>query len=123
MFENSKVIWAINFVTTDLETKGIVSKEQRILMMRIAKNDANLDYGVNALRSKVARDKYSAAAAIFARLSVRYYEEPLGDGITWKDWEFACQNALLASGASPSEAEENSKILIEMNKRIEGGNE
>lgn len=88
MFEGIRATFAKNRVLMELAHEGLIDKRLEPLMRSIAGNDANLSYAVELLRQNAVKCKYTAAAAVFARLSVLYERNPI-NGISAYDWEWA----------------------------------
>ena len=118
MFEAFKVVQAKNRVIIDLVGNGFLDKRSGDLMREIAGNDANRQYATVALKQRLVKCKYTAAAAVFARLAVYYAKEPSGE-LTDGQWRLACARALGLAGASPEQTEVAMRELISMNERVE----
>lgn len=93
MFENLRYAWAVHWTLTDLLSRNAASKEQVLLMDRIAKNQMNKEYGTTALRYKMVPDKYAAAAAVFGRLAALYHVAER-NGLNGIIFEEACEAGL-----------------------------
>ncbi len=118
MFDSYKVVFAKNRVMIELIGMGLLTKTAGNLMRDIAGNPANKDYARSALKLGVVKCKYTAAAAIFARLAVLYSKDPW-NGLTDREWKIACVHALVLAGAKGNEAQVVMDELLQMNQRIE----
>lgn len=118
MFDTYKVIFAKNRVVIELVGMGLITKAMGNLMQDIAGNDANKNYARSALKLGAAKCKFSAAAAVFARLAVLYSREPC-NGLTDHEWKMACEHALVLAGAKGNEAQVAMAYLLEMNQRVD----
>jgi hypothetical protein len=115
MFSAFKYRTAKNFVLMKLSQDGHLAGQTTDLMREIAGNPANLQYGLSMLKSGIAKDKYSAAAAVFARLACLYESSPR-NGLTDLEWRIALREAMRLAGASELEIPIVEESLIEMNK-------
>ena len=116
MFEGFKYRLGKNHVLFSLERDGKITKSQRKLMMDISYNVMNRTYGIGLLKSGAAMDKFSAAAAVFARLSVTAQNSPQGPEIDAVMWETAAYEAMIQAGAGHGEAAEIVQGLKQMNR-------
>ena len=87
-------------------------------MRDIAGNAANKGYARSVLKLGFVKCKYTAAAAVFARLAVLYSKDPR-NGLTDREWKIACKHALVVAGAKNGEAQVIMDELLQMNERIE----
>lgn len=117
MFNGFKFTFAKNRVIMEIVHYGLVYKHLEPLMRDIAGNAANRGYAVSLLGQGAAKCKYSAAAAVFARLSALYEENPC-NGLTAYDWELACHRALVLAGSERTEAQPIVDDLIQMNRLV-----
>lgn len=119
MFEGFKVLLARNQVIIGLLRDSVLEKSKGDLMCEIAGNSANVQYGAGLLQKDLVKCKYTAAAAVFARLAVLYAKNPC-NGLTDQDWKFACARALILAGATTEEAVIVMQEFLDMNERVEG---
>ena len=118
MFETFKVTQAQNSIIMELVLYERFSKKVGILMRNIAGKPENIQYGVTALSTKMASCKYSAAAAMFARIAAHYERHPI-DGLTSHEWQAACFHGMALAGANDDDDGESAAMeLLEMHRNI-----
>jgi len=117
MFEVFKITQAKNSILMELVLHKKLTKEAGDLMREIAGNPENIQYGVTALSTKMANCKYSAAAAMFAKIAAYFELHPI-NVLTSNEWHAACFHGMVLAGASDEEAESTVMELIEMNRKI-----
>ena len=117
VFNSYKFVFAKNRVIMEIVHRGSVEKHLEKSMIDIAGNAVNRAYALSLLRLGGAKSKYSAVAAVFARLSALYEQSPR-NGLTADDWRVACQHALVRAGADLTEADVMVDHLIDMNRQI-----
>lgn len=101
IFSNYKFVFAKNRVVHDLFALGRISKNEMKLMKCIAGNPANRSYGVTAIKLKFVTEKYTAVAAIFARIAaVAAIDQKLIPADTAENCVLACMRALQLSGVN-----------------------
>ena len=118
MFESYKVVFAKNRVMMELIGTGLITKTAGDLMRDIAGNMTNKEYARSTLKLGVVKCKYTAVAAVFARLAVLYSKDPC-NGLTDYEWKMACEHALVLAGAKGREAQAVMDELLQMNQRID----
>ncbi|WP_223825123.1 hypothetical protein, partial [Pseudomonas profundi] len=79
--------------------------------------EPSLTYATYALKNRLVKCKYMAAAAIFARVAVYSAEDP-SNGISYH-WTTACERAIILSGANDEEASVVMQSLLEMNEQVQ----
>ena len=114
MFEGFKYRVAKNHVLLALEQKGLISSGEHEHMKTVSYNKNNKEYGIEALRSGACADKYSAAAAVFARLSIVADRAGSSTNLSSEQWDMACSEAMLNAGAEPYEVEDIVEGLKDM---------
>jgi hypothetical protein len=102
VFEGFKLRTALAVALSIMEQRGRISNGKRKEMEGVVWHRVNLDYGRALLKTGTARDKHSAAAAMFARLAVAAEENPTG-ATTTHDWQAATMYAMMNAGATESE--------------------
>lgn len=117
MLDGFKFTFAKNRVITELVHQGLVYKQLESVMKDIAGNTANRGFARSLMSQGATKCKYSAAAAVFARLSALYEKNPC-NGLTAYDWELACHRALVLAGADRTEAQPMVDGLIQMNRQV-----
>lgn len=117
MFEITRFTIAKNRVSIELAHEGLIGKEAGSMMSMIAGNRMNMEYAKALLKSGTAKCKYSAAAAVFARIAEAYERNPT-NGLTAREWKLACQRAMVRAGANESEVETIVDELIAMNRKV-----
>jgi len=86
-------------------------------MRDIAGNPVNYQYGKGILEKKIASCKFSAIAAVFARIAVYYDTNPTKE-LTSGEWKLAAGYAMRLAGAEPEEAEIAVDGLMNMNREV-----
>ena len=102
---------AKNHVIMIAEKYGDISPEIAKEMAQISGNQMNIEYGVLLHKSKVATNRYAAAAAVFARLAAHSRLKQRG-AVSSRDWESATFHAMVKSGANIGEASEITDFLV-----------
>lgn len=98
MFEGYRYRLAKNSALMVAADKSLISSDLALEMRRIAYNKPNREYGVSLLKSGTCDDKFAAAAAVFARLSIiakRNNTFMPGE----VEWDIACREAMVLGGA------------------------
>lgn len=85
--------WSVFWTLTDAKSRKLFPTVDVMLLDQIAKNQVNTEYAVMSMRYKFVPDKYSAVAAVFARLAVLYHENPI-NGLNGDIFETLCELAL-----------------------------
>ena len=108
---------ATNRVIMKLSLSEIIDSERARMMRNIAGNAFNRQYAESLLNQKAANCKYSAVAAMFARLASLYETNPC-NGLTKEEWTQACHHALELAGADSHQAAGATEELLEMNRGV-----
>ena len=101
MFNGTKYAHAVLVVLNGMKQRGVICRETEKEMGAISIYGVNRAYGVSLIKTGAARDKYSAAAAVFARLYSACKQNPRKDvGIEPFDWQRASLDSLKLSDTS-----------------------
>jgi len=113
VFSGFKYRVAKNLVLLEMERDGLLDAETRKRMSEIMFSAANRQFGRQAISTKVAKDKYSAAALVFSRLAAFEMYKPSTSGVSHLLWAQAARRAMLHSGTSEEESLEIVEFLVQ----------
>lgn len=116
MFSGYKYRHAKNWVLIEMENSGQLDTHSRKLMAQIAGSPANVQFGRQLIASRVASNKYAAAAVVFARI-VAFERATPKNGIPSDIWRLAAVRSMRNAGAEHGEDEEVADYLIEQQTR------
>ena len=117
MFYKLRIRFSKNLIIMHLKSIDFIDKDQEEWMRVISGNNFNISYAADLLKHKAAKCKYTAVAAMFARIAEAYDRKPKY-GLTALEWKEASKEALTRSGCTFHETDKLYNQLFKMNRDI-----